>query len=113
MARQRKDRPAPRASTGSVPGDQVAGEFEALLAAIRQSIRGTDLTLAVHRTLAELRVSQGEQRVTAWLLPEGSVMMVVKTTGQMTMSHPGPVKAEDVEPWARKLAEFMTRRLRE
>lgn len=113
MARRNKRSSAPSAVTGSRLGDREAPEFEALRVAIRKRIRGTDLKLSVHRSFSELRVSEGEHKVTAWMLLDGSVLILVKTTRKMKLSDPGPMSADDVEPWANKLADFIVRQLQE
>ena len=111
--RRRRDHDAPPPRAGPAPADWHSREYDALLAALRRAVRGTGLTLATHQNLAELRVSRGEHRVTVWLLTEGSVMIVARTTSQVAMSYQGPRDADDMEPWARKLAEFITRRLQQ
>ena len=92
----------------------MSQSFEALRAALHRSIRRTDLKLAVHRTLPELRVSRGEHRITILLLPEGPILMNVESPGKrMQLSDSGPLSAADVDPWAARLAHFIVRQLQE
>ena len=111
MSRRKKADPASSSPAGPVIANRTTREFDALLVALRRAVQGTKMTLATHRTLAELRVSLGEHRITAWLLPDGPVMMLAKTSRQMKLSDPGPLSADDVEPWARKLADFIVRQV--
>ena len=100
-------------TTGSHQHDRQTPGFDELLAVLRRKTRGTDIKLAVHQSLPALRLSAVAGNIRIRFVADAAVAILIEKSSQMKMAEKVPSAKDDVRPWARALATFLVRRLRE